>query len=346
MNVELRSLTAQVVVITGASSGIGLVTARMAARRGARLVLAARSEEALQQLTAEINAGGGEATYVVADVGREDDVRRIAERATERFGGFDTWVNNAGVSIYGNLLDVSLEDMRRLFETNFWGVVYGSLVAAERLRTRGGAIINVGSTLSDRAIPIQGIYSASKHAVKGFTDSLRMELEAEGAPISVTLVKPGAIATPYPEHAKNYMEREPTVPPPVYAPEVVAETILYCAEHPERDVFAGGGGKAISMSGHYAPRVTDKVMEWSMIEMQKSDEPPARSRDENGLYRPSGELRERGNYKVPIFERSIYTKASLHPFVAGAIIAGAGIVLAALLLPLPSNGGKNRALPE
>lgn len=344
MNLQLKNLSAQVVVITGASSGIGLVTARMAARRGARLVLAARSEEALRQLAEEINSGGGEATYVVADVGSEEDVRRIGEKANERFGGFDTWVNNAGVSIYGNLLDVSLEDMRRLFDTNFWGVVYGSLTAAERLRTRGGAIINVGSTLSDRAIPVQGIYSASKHAVKGFTDALRMELEAEGAPISVTLIKPGAIATPYPQHAKNYMEREPTVPPPVYAPEVVAEAILYCAEHPERDVFAGGGGKAISMSGQYAPRVTDKVMEWSMFEMQKSNEPPARSREDNGLDKPSGELKERGQYKMPIFEHSVYTKASLHPFVTGAIIAGAGVALAALLLPLHSNGEKSKAL--
>lgn len=346
MSLLLKNLSAQVLVITGASSGIGLTTARMAARRGARLVLAARSEEALRQLTEEINSGGGEATYVVADVGSEEDVRRIEEKATERFGGFDTWVNNAGVSIYGNLSEVSIEDMRRLFDTNFWGVVYGSLVAAERLCTRGGAIINVGSTLSDRAIPVQGIYSASKHAVKGFTDALRMELEAEGAPVSVTLIKPGAIATPYPQHAKNYMEREPTVPPPIYAPEVVAEAILYCAEHPERDVFAGGGGKAISMSGQYAPRVTDKVMEWSMFEMQKSDEPPARSRDDNGLYKASGDLRERGHYDMPIFERSIYTKASLHPFVTGAIIAGAGIALAALLFPLQSNGRKNKELTD
>jgi short-subunit dehydrogenase len=345
MNVQLKNLGAQVVVITGASSGIGLVTARMAARRGARLVLAARSEEALRQLAEEINSAGGEAVYVVADVGNEEDVRRISEKAQERFGGFDTWVNNAGVSIYGNLLEISVDDMRRLFDTNFWGVVYGSLAAAERLKTRGGAIINVGSTLSDRAIPIQGIYSASKHAVKGFTDALRMELEAEGAPVSVTLIKPGAIATPYPEHAKNYMEREPTVPPPVYAPEVVAEAILYCAENPERDVFAGGGGKAISMSGQYAPRVTDKVMEWSMMEMQKSDK-PARPRDDNGLHKASGELRERGQYQGPIFERSIYTKASLHPFVTGAIIAGAGIALVALLLPLQSNGGKDKALLE
>lgn len=344
MNLQLKSLSAQVIVITGASSGIGLTTARMAAKRGARLVLAARSEEALRQLTEEINSSGGEATFVVADVGHEEDVRRISEKAAERFGGFDTWVNNAGVSIYGNLVDVSIEDMRRLFETNFWGVVYGSLIAAERLRARGGAIINVGSTLSDRAIPIQGIYSASKHAVKGFTDALRMELEAEGAPVSVTLIKPAAIDTPYTEHAKNYMEREPSLPPPVYAPEVVAEAILYCAENPERDVFAGGGGKAISMSGHYAPRVTDKVMEWSMYQMQKSDEPATRARDDNGLYKPSGELRERGETKLPVFERSLYTKASLHPFVTGAIIAGAGVALAALLLPLQSNDAESEGL--
>ncbi len=337
MSVQLKKLDVQTIVITGASSGIGLVTARMAARRGARLVLAARSEEALKQLKDEINSSGGEAIYVVADVGKEEDQRRIADAAFQRFGGFDTWVNNAGVSIYGNLSEVSTEDMRRLFDTNFWGVVYGSLVAAERLRTRGGAIINIGSTLSDRAIPVQGIYSASKHAVKGFTDALRMELEAEGAPVSVTLIKPGAIATPYPEHAKNYMDREPTVPPPVYAPDVVAETILYCAENPERDVFVGGGGKAISMTGHYAPRLTDKVMEWSMLEMQKSDEPPKRER-EGGLYEASNDLRERGNYKVPVFERSIYTKASLHPVVTGALIVGAGLALAALLRPRHANG--------
>ncbi|MDQ3805316.1 MAG: SDR family oxidoreductase, partial [Acidobacteriota bacterium] len=219
MNVKLKKLSEQVVVITGASSGIGLVTARMAARRGARLVVAARAEEALKQLVEEIRAAGGEAEYVVADVGREDDVWNIAKAAHDRFGGFDTWVNNAGVSIYGRILDHSTEDMRRLFDTNFWGTVYGSQIAAIHLRRHGGALINVGSTVSDRAIPVQGVYSASKHAVKGFTDALRMELEAEGAPVSVTLVKPGSIDTPFPENAKNLMEKEPTLPPPVYAPE-------------------------------------------------------------------------------------------------------------------------------
>jgi short-subunit dehydrogenase len=337
MGTQLRKLDEQTIVITGASSGIGLVTARMAARRGARLVLAARSEEALKQLTDEIKAAGGEAIAVVADVGREEDVRRIADAALHRFGGFDTWVNNAGVSIYGKLLEIETEDLRHLFETNFWGVVYGSLAAARHLRGRGGAIINIGSTLSDRAIPIQGMYSASKHAVKGFTDALRMELEADGAPVSVTLIKPGAIDTPYPHHAKNYMETEPTVPPPVYAPEVVALAILHCAEYAERDVFAGGGGKAISMTEKYAPRLTDKVMEWTMTDMQKSNEPP-RPREDNGLDHPSGELQERGGGHAYVAETSLYTKASLHPLMTTALLLGAGLTIAALWRPTQTNG--------
>jgi short-subunit dehydrogenase len=342
MSRQLKRLNKQTVVITGASSGIGLVTARMAARRGARLVVAARSREALRQLTDEINSAGGEAIYVVADVASPGDVRRIAESAIKRFNGFDTWINNAGVSIYGKLMEVSLEDQRRLFETNFWGVVYGSYVAAEHLKQRGGALINIGSTLSDRAIPIQGMYSATKHAVKGFTDALRMELEAEGAPISVTLVKPGAIDTPYPHHAKNYLESEPTLPPPVYAPEVVAEAILHCAEHPEREVFAGGGGKAISIAEKYAPRLTDKVMEWTMEDMQQSDK-PARRREQHGLYKASGELKERGGYEGHVMESSLYTKASLRPIMTTALVVGAGLALAGLWRSAASNGGNGHS---
>jgi short-subunit dehydrogenase len=124
--------------------------------------------------------------------------------------------------------------------------------------------------LSDRAIPIQGSYCASKHAVKGYTDALRMELEEEGAPLSVTLIKPSAIDTPYRQHARNLMPVEPLNPPPVYAPETVAEAILHCAEHQERDLFVGGGGAALSESAHHAPRLTDKLMEVTMSDLQKS----------------------------------------------------------------------------
>ena len=352
MNVKLKKLSEQVIVITGASSGIGLTTARAAAKRGAKLVLAARNEDALREIVEEINAAGGAAVHAVADVGREEDVRRIAETAEQHFGGFDTWVNNAGVSIYGNMLDVSNEDHRQLFETNFWGVVYGSQVAARHLKQRGGgALINVGSTLSDRAVPVQGMYSATKHAVKGFTDAFRMELEREGAPVSVTLVKPSAIDTPFTRHAKNYMEQEPSLPPPVYAPEVVAEVILHCAENPVRDAFAGGGGKALSASGHYAPRVTDKLMEATMFDLQRSDRPRLPDRPDS-LHAPSQDGDERGDYDGHVAESSAYNKASLHPLLTGALIAGAGLALAAWWRPGwrgngQHNGGRKlRALNE
>ncbi|HJU05787.1 MAG TPA: SDR family oxidoreductase [Nitrospiraceae bacterium] len=332
MSVTLKKLRHQVVVITGASSGIGLVTARMAARRGARLVLAARSSDALHQLTDEITRDGGQAIGVIADVGKHEEVREIARAAKDTFGGFDTWINNAGISIYGKLEEVSIDDMRRLFDTNFWGLVYGSLEAARHFKTRhegGGAIINVGSTLSDRAVLVQGIYSASKHAVKGFTDALRMELEEEGEPVSVTLIKPGAIDTPYPHHAKNYLDAEPTNPGPVYAPDTVARTILYCAETPERDVFVGAGGKGTSLFGQYLPRLADKVMESLFLEQQKSHHPP-RPREQNGLDRPSGRLEERGRHEGHVAETSLYTHASLHPLLTGAALVGAGFAVTAL----------------
>lgn len=330
MSVKLKKLKEQVIVITGASSGIGLVTARMAAKRGARLVLNARNEEALRQITDEINAAGGEAIHVTGDVGRFEDVRTIGDEAVRRFGGFDTWVNNAGVSIYGHVLDQTLEDQRRLFDTNYWGVVHGSMVACGHLHIRGGALINIGSALSDRAIPIQGTYCASKHAVKGYTDALRMELEEEGAPISVTLIKPSAIDTPYRQHAKNLLPVEPLNPPPVYAPETVASAILYCAEHPEREVYIGGGGRALSAFAYYAPRMTDKVMEATMFDLQKSDEPRTANRKDS-LHSPSEDGSERGGYPGHVAESSVYTKASLHPVATGLVIAAAtGLALAVL----------------
>lgn len=331
MQINLKKIEEQAIIITGATSGIGLTTARMAAKRGAKLVFAARSENALRKLAEEINSTGGEAVSVVADVGSYEDVKKIAGKAVEIFGGFDTWVNNAGVSIYGKLEEVSIEDQRQLFETNYWGVVYGSFAAASHLKTKGGAIINVGSALSDRAIPLQGAYCASKHAVKGFTDSFRMELEADEAPISVTLIKPAAIDTPYKEHAKNYLGVEAENPPPVYAPETVADAILHCAENPVRDIFVGAGGKALSMFGEIAPRTTDKVMSATMLDIQKSDK-PLESDSKDGLYKSKDDsLRERGNYEGYVMESSVYTKASMHPIVTGAAVLALGAGIAYLV---------------
>ena len=331
MKIRLKPLSEQVMVITGASSGIGLTTARLAAKRGAKLIVAARSEDALKKLAGEITAAGGQAFHVAADVSKEDDVRRIAAEAASRFGSFDTWVNDAGVSVYGRADEVNPDDARRLFETNFWGVVNGSRVAIEQLRRTGGALINLGSIVSDRAIPLQSYYSASKHAVKGFTDALRMELEEQAAPVSVTLIKPAAIDTPFTQHAKNYMEAEPDFPPPVYAPDVVAEAILHCAETPERDVTVGGGGRMITAMGNAAPRLTDKYMERTMFRQQKKDR-PNRGRERNALYSASNDLSQRGDYEGHVMETSFYTKAALHPLATTAALIGVGLAAAAAVV--------------
>ena len=328
MAIKLKRVSDQVIVITGASSGIGLATAEMAVQRGARVVLAARSEKELRETCDRFNRNGRRATYIGADVADEAQVLRIADHAIGEFGGFDTWVNNAGISIYGKLLDVPMAEKRRVFETNFWGLVYGCKAAVKHLRSRGGCIINVGSEVSDIAIPLQGIYSASKHAVKGYTDALRMELEHDRIPIAVTLVKPAAINTPYPEHARSYLEDGvPALPPPVYAPEVVAEAILRCAERPVRDIIVGGAGRVQVAMGHFAPRLTDRFMERAMFNQQKGYD---RAHDAQGnLYRPQRDGRAHGPYRGHVMKSSAYTRAALSDFTRVIPFVAAGLALAA-----------------
>jgi NAD(P)-dependent dehydrogenase (short-subunit alcohol dehydrogenase family) len=324
MKPKLKRLEDQVIVITGGTSGIGLATAKRAAERGARVVLCSRNEAELRDTVTAIEERGGTARSVVADVANQEDVELLATTAIEEFGALDTWVNNAGVSFFGRLTEVALEDMRQLFEVNFWGTVYGARTAVARLRGSGGALINIGSVVSDRAVPLQGAYSASKHAVKGFTDALRMELEEEGAPISVTLIKPSAIDTPYFKHAKNYMSVEPKPPAPVYAPEVVANAILRAAEHPIRDITIGGGGKLITALGSALPRLTDFYMERAMFDAQRSDT-PATERAGN-LYAPAAAGgQERGGYPGHVMRSSVYTRAALSP---GKALLAAGLGLA------------------
>jgi short-subunit dehydrogenase len=321
-----KKLREQTIVITGASSGIGLATARKAAARGARVVLTSRSEQDLRRVTDEITSRGGRAIYVVADVAEPDHLDRVADEAIRQFGAIDTWVNDAGVSIYGKLTEVPLADKKRLFETNFWGVVNGCRTAVRHLRHTGGTIINVGSIVSDRAVPMQGIYSASKHAVLGYTDALRMELEHDRLPIGVTLVKPAAINTPFVEHARNYMDRGPSLPPPVYAPEVVADAILRCAERRVREITVGGGGRMMAVMGRMTPRTMDKYMEATMFEQQKDSTGTVISQD--SLFEPKEDGHAEGPYPGHVMQSSVYTNAKLSnvtrmlPYIAaGAVLA-------------------------
>src|SRR3954469_8619968 len=315
MSVSLPSLEHQVIVITGASSGIGLVTARMAAKRGAAVVLAARSDGALEELAAEIRAAGGQAIAVGADVGDQGDVARIADRALQHFGRFDTWVNNAGVSIFGRIEEVSIAGMRRMFDTVYWGVVYGSLQAVAHYKRRGtpGAIVQVGSLFGDRATPLQSTYASAKHAVHGFTEALRMELESEDAPVSVSLLHPGRIDTPYNEHAQSYADRHPVHRVYVYTPETVAEAILYAAENPARDLYIGSHAKALAILGRLAPRLTDKAMERYMYWGQQDPDRPSPPREDSALHQPGRHaLRERGSHRGLRRSRSLYLTGQQH----------------------------------
>ncbi|MCC6492964.1 MAG: SDR family oxidoreductase [Pirellulales bacterium] len=326
MAISLRPINDQVIVVTGASSGIGLATARMAARKGAKVLLTSRNADALAKVVREIERSGGEATYIAADITFRDDVAKIARAAIDYFGRIDTWVNNAGLSIFGRLQEVSEDDHRRLFDVNFWGVVNGSLAAVPYLRRQGGALINVGSEVSDVAIPVQGMYAASKHAVKGFTDALRIELESERAPISVTLIKPASIDTPFTRHAGNYLKRKPQLPPPVYHPDDVARAILYAATRPTRDVFVGGAAKVFSSFNKLLPGVMDWFSSSLMVKSQMQEQPAALTK--GALYEAGDDGESRGESGHAV-RHSLYTRAVRHPLLASLLLAAAGAAMAA-----------------
>ncbi|MEG7283326.1 SDR family oxidoreductase [Bacillus sp. 0909A] len=329
---KLKKVKDQVIVITGATSGIGLVTARMAAEKGAKVVAAARNEDALQELVDEVKKKGHEAIYVKADVGKEEDVNRIAETAISTFGRFDTWVNNAAVSVFGHAMDVTTEDMKRVFDTNFWGPVYGTRAAVKHFTSRGGpgALINVGSLFGDRGTVIQSTYASAKFALHGWTESIRMELEKEQAPVSVTLIHPGRIDTPYNEHARSYLDKQPAhYRSMIYPPEAAAEAILFAAEHPKRDMYIGSQAKAIAMLGALFPQLTDRLMEKIMYYSQHAER-PSKPREESALYHAGYGMHDRGTNKGWLRSRSYYVKATKRPAVTAAAAVGLACVWAAV----------------
>lgn len=210
MSLNLKPISEQVFFITGASSGVGLAVVRLAVEKGARVFMVDADENALQAIQDEMRSKSLPTAYAVAVVSERDQLQVAADQCIATFGTIDTWVNNASVSLYARLLETDDSEAKSLFDTNFWGVVNGCAVAAGMLKHSGGAIINLGGSCNDKALPIQGIYCASKEAVKAFTNSFRAELKEENYPVSVTLVLP------------ETSDR-------VYLPMVVAESIIKCA---------------------------------------------------------------------------------------------------------------------
>jgi len=274
MATKLKKVKDQVIVITGASSGIGLATAERAAREGASLVLAARSDGALNDLASRINAAGGRAAAVHCDVADQGQMNRVAEEAVNRFGRIDTWINNAGLGLWGRLDETPPADARKLFDINFWGLVNGCQAALPHLKKQGGALINIGSEVSESYAPLQGMYVASKHAVKGYTDCLRVEVEeVDQAPISITLIQPGATDTPFPQHARNLTDKEPKLPEPLDDAEHVAEAILAAAESPTRERKVSLSASLNTLLAKWAGGVSDLLAAKKPKDMHYNEPP-------------------------------------------------------------------------
>lgn len=258
---ELKPIADQVIVIMGASSGIGRETAIELAQQGARVVLSARGEDGLDSLAEAILGFGGEAHVVPADVTDPEQVRTVARKAVERYGRIDTWVHLAAVSIYARLEDTRPEEFEQVVRTDLLGQAYGAMAALPHLRRTGrGAFVSVSSVEALRALPFQSAYAAAKQGVHGMLEALRVELRHDRIPISVTEIMPSSVDTPLFEHARTRLGVRPRGMAPVYDARLVAAAIAHAAQHPTRRLIVGGGGRALATLEALAPGLTDRFL--------------------------------------------------------------------------------------
>jgi NAD(P)-dependent dehydrogenase (short-subunit alcohol dehydrogenase family) len=304
-----RPVSEQVVVITGASTGIGRATALAFAARGARVVCAARSVQALDTLVEQIRTEGGTAVAAPTDVADPAAVRALADLAEQRFGRIDTWVNNAAVSVWGRIEDITDAEFDRVMRVNFLGQVHGTHAALPALRRAGGGvIIGVSSVEGVRAVPLHGPYTASKFALRAFYDCLRMELAQEGAPIAVTTILPASIDTPFFEHARSKLGAMVKPPPPVYAPEVVAASIVYAAAHPRREIPVGGAAAGFILGQRLSPALTDALFSIRRLGVgaQRTDRPDNGA--DNVDAPMDGPGRVHGSHPGRVLRHSLFTR--------------------------------------
>lgn len=263
----------QTIVITGASSGIGWATAKLAASKGANVVIAASSGEELQKCADAMEGKGWRVLPVTVDVSQMEDLSRLRDEALAAFGQINTWINNAGLALYGHLMDGDLAEERKIFEINFWGTLMGSRIAVEEMAEKGGTLINIGCEASTASRPFLGIYSASKQAVRGLTDALRIELKDRNVPVEVCLIMPTAIEVPFIEHTTDRLTQgAPVLPSLVDDPDVAARAILKCAVSPQRDVYVGGPARLSAILDTFFPKVKDIVAESRMKELRSGKE--------------------------------------------------------------------------
>ena len=330
---KLKPVGEQVVVVMGASSGIGRETALRFAKSGAKVVVAARSEAGLRSLEDEIGELGGEVTTMVADVCEFEQVEAVAQSAVEEYGRLDTWVHLAAVGLFAPFDQTQPEEFRRVVDVDLMGQVYGAMAALPRIKREGrGALVHISSVVGKRSAPLQSAYSASKHGVEGFLESLRVELLQEGwNSIGVTNVMPAAINTPFFAKARTKLGVKPKGFPPIYQPGVVADAILYSAEKAPREIVAGGAGKGMLLTQRLSPRLMDAIMVRGGFGSQMTDEPKSTA-DPDGLFAPmEGQDRAEGEFGEQALPRSPLTWLDTHPSLKWTIgVVGAAIALSAL----------------
>jgi len=322
----------QTVVITGASAGIARATARLYGARGANVGLIARGQAGLDGAAQDVVEAGGQALAVSTDVADHAQVEKAATEIEAQFGPIDVWINVAFASVFAPFAEITPDEFRRVTEVSYLGFVHGTMVALSRMRPRGaGTIVQVGSALSERAIPLQSAYCGAKHAINGFTESLRCELLHEGSSVHVTVVQMPAVNTPQFSWVLSRLPRHPQPVPPIYQPEVAAHGVLYAADHPQRKQYwVGGSTAATLLAQKVAPALLDRYLAKTGFDSQQTkQEVPAGSRADNlfdPVDRPGGsDHGAHGAFDDQSHQRSAQLWMSHHPALTGAVAAGAAV---------------------
>ena len=321
----------QTVVVTGASAGIGRATARLFGQRGARVALIARGQAGLDGAARDVEEAGGQALAISADVADYEQVTAAARKAEEHFGPIDVWVNVAFTSVFAPFSEITAEEFRRVTEVSYLGFVHGTMAALELMRPRGrGTIVQVGSALGERSIPLQSAYCGAKHAVNGFTSSLRCELLHENSGVQVTVVQMPAVNTPQFSWVRSRLPHHPQPVPPIYQPEVAARGVVFAAEHPgRRQYWVGASTAATLLANRAVPAVLDRYLARTGYRSQQTAQQAAADRPDNLLHPVDGsdghDHGPHGIFDDKSHDRSPQLWMAQHARVSSGLLAGAAV---------------------
>ncbi len=323
----------EVVMITGASAGIGRATARAFAKRGALIGLLARNRERLEAAKKEVEELGGRAVVLVADVADEKAVESAADELERQFGAIDIWVNNAMVSVFSPIIEMQPEEFRRVTDVTYLGCVWGTLAALRRMRPRNrGAIIQVGSALAYRGIPLQSAYCAAKHAIEGFVDSLRCELLHDKKDIHVCIVEMPAVNTPQFAWVKSRLPKKAQPVPPIFQPEIAADAIVYAATHRRRELYVGLPTVKAILGNKLAPGLLDRYLARTGFKSQQTDEPRDESQPSNLWESVPGDYSAHGSFDGRAKNFSWQFWCNKHRILCAGLILTVAVIATAILV--------------